>query len=312
MAIFSLSLLGCGGGGGYSTSSTSPSPTSDQIPAPAPVASVSIFGPAIAAPKHLLFSSGNLYVTYQSGIYMLDGWGNQVQSYAVSNAVGIGMQSGHIYHTGYITNGEDTLFELGGLTPLLAYTHNHFDGLAFYSTNMLYVANTTNVLVYTNFANSVTVSGLGGTPMAMAADTANARVYITLDNNKIGYLPASGVTSNTSMTVLTQTSPNAWGPLNHPNGIAVASNGFAYVVSQGDVSGNGGYISKVNTSTGVTETLMSDAVGDWGSLPVGFCNPTGIAIDATNENLYVTNTGGCSSSYSGYGNSNKILKIKLP
>jgi hypothetical protein len=99
--------------------------------------------------------------------------------------------------------------------------------------------------------------------------------------------------------------------LQHPNGVIVAAGGYAYVVSQGDVSGNGGYISKINTSTGVTEILVSDSVGSWGSVPVGFCRPTGITIDATSENLFVSN-GSCSVTYSGYGNRNKILKIKLP
>lgn len=312
IAIFSLPLFGCGGGGGASSSGNPSSPT----PVPIPIASVSVFASNITAPKHLVFAGNNLYVTFQSGIKKLDTSGGVLQEYTVTNAVGIGVQtsgqSDHIYHTGNIISNEDTLFELGSVNPLLAYAHNNFDGIAFYSSNMLYAANTNNVLVYTNFVNPVTVSGLGGTPMAMAADVTNARVYLTLDNNTIGYLPTSGLTGNTQLTVLTQTSPNVWGPLNHPNGIAVSSNGFVYVVNQGDVSGNGGYISKINIGTGATETLISDVVGDWGGVPVGFCRPIGVAVDATNENLYVTNAGGCSSGYSGYSNRNKILKIKLP
>jgi hypothetical protein len=56
---------------------------------------------------------------------------------------------------------------------------------------------------------------------------------------------------------------------------------------------------------------MSDSVGDWGTLPVGFCGATGITLDNSNENLYVTN-GSCLNGYSGYGNHDRILKIKLP
>jgi hypothetical protein len=185
---------------------------------------------------------------------------------------------------------------------------NNFDGIAFYSTNMLFVANVTYVLVYTNFSNPQRIN-LATTPVSLASDVAKARVYLTTDDGKIGYInptnPSAGVTN------LTQTSPARWGPLQRPNGLIVATNGFVYAVNQGDLSGNGGYISKIDTTTGVTQVLVSDSVGSWGAVPVGFCGPTGITIDSTNENLFVSN-GSCSVSYSGYGNRNKILKIKLP
>ena len=177
------------------------------------------------------------------------------------------------------------------------------------STNMLFVANVTYVLVYTNFSNPQRIS-LTSTPISLASDIAKARVYLSTDDGKIGYInptnPSAGVTN------LTQTSPARWGPLQRPNGMVVASTGFVYVVSQGDLSGNGGYISKIDTTTGIAEVLVSDSVGSWGSLPVGFCGPTGITIDSTNENIYVSNGINCSQGYSGYGNRNKILKIKLP
>ncbi|WP_146179017.1 YncE family protein [Limnohabitans sp. Rim8] len=307
MGVLAAALLGCGGGGGGG----SPAVVNSQPPVtpPVPVAFVSVFGPTIAAPKHLVFSGANLYVAYQSGILVLNSTGSFVTSYSVADAVGIGVQSGLVYHTGNITSGEDTIFELGSLTPKVAYALNNFDGMVFYASNMLFVANSSNVLAYTNFSNPVFITGLGATPMAMAADTLNARIYLTLDDNKIGFLNPTNPSAG--LTVLTEVTPAKWGPLQKPNGVVVSSTGFAYVVNQGDPNGTGGYISKINTTTGATETLLSDSVGNWGSLAVGFCGPIGITLDGTQENLYVTN-GSCLSSYSGYGNSNKILKIKLP
>ncbi len=273
------------------------------------MASVSLFGPTISDPKHLVFSGSNLYVAAQSGILVLNSAGSLTTTYTVNNAVGVGVQSGLVYHTGNIVSGQDTIFELGSQTPKVAYTSNNFDGMVFYSSNMLFVANSTNVLAYTNFANPAPISGLGATPMAMAADTNKARIYLTLDNNKIGFLDPTN--AGAGLIVLTEATPAKWGPLLRPNGVVVSSSGFAYVVNQGDVHGDGGFVSKINTSTGATETLISDSVGGWGSLPVGFCGPVGIALDSAQEYLYVTN-GSCSSNYSGHGNSNKILKIKLP
>lgn len=307
ISVLAAALFGCGGGGGGGNpadSSSQPPPT-----LPTPVASVSLFGPTISDPKHLVFSGSNLYVAAQSGILVLNSAGSLTTTYTVNNAVGVGVQSGLVYHTGNIVSGQDTIFELGSQTPKVAYTSNNFDGMVFYSSNMLFVANSTNVLAYTNFANPAPISGLGATPMAMAADTNKARIYLTLDNNKIGFLDPTN--AGAGLIVLTEATPAKWGPLLRPNGVVVSSSGFAYVVNQGDVHGDGGFVSKINTSTGATETLISDSVGGWGSLPVGFCGPVGIALDSAQEYLYVTN-GSCSSNYSGHGNSNKILKIKLP
>lgn len=309
--LCAITFLGCGGGGGGGAGSASSGGASVvNAPAPTPVAMVSIFAPGVTfnAPKNLMFSSGNLYVANQPDILKISSAGALVQSYAVSNPIGIGMQSNNIYHTGEL-GGFDGIFQLGNSTFLVdRLPSNNFDGIAFYSTNMLFVANVTNILAYTNFANPRTIP-ITATPVGLAADVTLARVYVTTDDGKIGYInptnPGAGVTN------LTQTAPARWGPLQHPNGVIVAASGYAYVVSQGDVSGNGGYISKINTSTGVTEILVSDSVGSWGSVPVGFCGPTGITIDATSENLFVSN-GSCSVTYSGYGNRNKILKIKLP
>ena len=297
--------MGCGGGGGGSDDQSQiQSPSEPSVPT---VATVSVFGPVISAPKYLVFSGTNLYVTNQSGVIALDGAGLQTNSYPVTNAVGIAVQGGRIYHTG-VVGGQDNIFELGNGSPKLPLASNNFDGMVFYSTNMLFMANTNNVLAYTNFLNPQTIATLGASPVAMAADTNRSRVYATLDNNRISEI---NPTNLSSMTVLTQTLPDRWGPLQRPNGLVVANNGFVYVANQGDLSGNAGYISKINTSTGSTEVLLSETVGDWGSAPVGFCNPTGVVLDSSQEYLYVTN-GSCSVGYSGYANSNRILKIKLP
>lgn len=297
--------MGCGGGGGGSDDQSQiQSPSEPSVPT---VATVSVFGPVISAPKYLVFSGTNLYVTNQSGVIALDGAGLQTNSYPVTNAVGIAVQGGRIYHTG-VVGGQDNIFELGNGSPKLPLASNNFDGMVFYSTNMLFMANTNNVLAYTNFLNPETIATLGASPVAMAADTNRSRVYATLDNNRISEI---NPTNLSSMTVLTQTLPDRWGPLQRPNGLVVANNGFVYVANQGDLSGNAGYISKINTSTGSTEVLLSETVGDWGSAPVGFCNPTGVVLDSSQEYLYVTN-GSCSVGYSGYANSNRILKIKLP
>lgn len=301
--MITLTLIGCGGGGGGG----SPQSQSPGVSLAPPVATISIFGPAISAPKHLVFSGSNLYVTHQTGVMVLDSAGLQTNSYAVTNAVGIAVQGGRVYHTGRL-GGEDTVFELGNGSALLALASNNFDGMVFYSTNMLFMANTNNVLAYTNFSNPQTIATLGAIPVAMAADNSRARVYATLDNNRIAEI---NPTNLSSMTALTQTSPDRWGPLMRPNGLVVSTNGFVYVANQGDSSGNAGYISKINTSTGSTEVLFSEVVGDWGTVPVGFCNPTGLALDGSQQYLYVTN-GSCSVGYSGYANRNRILKIKLP
>lgn len=302
--LLTLTLIGCGGGGGGGgNDSQVASPQSSAASTP----TVSVFGPVISAPKYLVFSGENLYVTHQVGVIALDAAGLQTNTYAVTNAVGIAVQGGRVYHTGKV-GGQDTLLELGSGAPLLAFAANNFDGMAFYSTNLLFMANTNNVLAYTNFSNPQIIATLGATPVSMASDTTRSRVYATLDDNRIAEINPVNLSS---MAVLTRTLPDRWGPLRRPNGLVVANNGFVYVVNQGDLSGNSGFISKINTSTGVTEVLMSDFIGDWTGVPVGFCNPTGIALDSSQQNLYVTN-GDCSANYSGYGNRNRILKIKLP
>lgn len=307
LLLMTLTLIGCGGGGGGSGVSRDEQSQNPGLPLVPTVATVSVFGPVISAPKYLVFSGTTLYVTNQTGVIALDGAGSQTNSYAVTNAVGIAVQDGRIYHTG-VSGGQDNVFELGNGSPKLPLASNNFDGMVFYDTNMLFIANTNNVLAYTNFLNSQPIATLGAIPVAMAADTNRSRVYTTLDNNRIAEIDPSDLSS---MSPLTQTLPDRWGPLQRPNGLAVANNGFVYVANQGDLSGNSGFISKINTSTGSTEVLLSETVGDWGSVPVGFCNPTGVALDSSQQNLYVTN-GSCSVGYSGYANRNRILKIRLP
>lgn len=312
--LLAVTFCGCGGGGGGSsgtsggTSGGAVSPPT--TPAPVPVPMVSIFAPGVTLnlPKHLLFSGDNLYVANQPDILKISSAGVLLQSYAVTNPIGIGTQASNIYHTGGPAT-DVGIFQLGSSTYLVdRLASNNFDGIAFYSTNMLFVANVTYVLAYTNFSNPVRIN-LSTTPAALASDVTKGRVYLTTEDGKIGFInptnPSAGVTN------LTQTSPARWGPLQRPNGLVVASTGFVYVVNQGDISGNGGYISKINTTTGVAEVLVSDSVGSWGAVPVGFCGPTGITLDSTNENLFVSN-GDCSIGYTGKGNRNKILKIKLP
>jgi hypothetical protein len=305
LLLMTLTLIGCGGGGGGgSPDEQSQDPGVPLVPT---VATVSVFGPVISAPKYLVFSGTTLYVTNQTGVIALDGAGLQANSYAVTNAVGIAVQDGRIYHTG-VVGGQDNVFELGNGSPKLPLASNNFDGMVFYSTNMLFMANTNNVLAYTNFLNPQIIATLGASPVAMAADTNRSRVYATLGNDRIAEIDPTNLSS---MTALTQTLPDRWGPLQRPNGLIVANNGFVYVANQGDLNGDSGYISKINTSTGSTEVLLSETVGDWGSVPVGFCNPTGVALDSSQQYLYVTN-GSCSVGYSGYSNSNRILKIRLP
>lgn len=300
--LLMLPLTGCGGGGGGDAQGQSlGAPSNPTIP------TVSIFGPAINSPKYLVFSGSNLYVTYQAGVMALDGAGLQTNTYPVTDAVGIAVQSGRIYHTGKL-GGQDTVMELGNGSGLLALTSNNFDGMVFYSTYMLFMANTNNVLAYTNFSNPRTIDTLGSIPLSMAADNNRSRVYVTLDGNRIAEINPINLAS---MTPLTQTSPNLWGPLQRPNGLVVSSNGFVYVVNQGDQNGNSGFVSKIKTSSGDTEVFFSETVGNWGAVPVGFCNPTGITLDSSQQNLFVTN-GSCSPSYSGYANRNRILKISLP
>ena len=222
--LLAMTLLGCGGGGGGggpSGGAVSPATT----PAPVTVAMVSVFAPGVTfnLPKHLLFSGGNLYVANQPDILKVSSAGALLQSYAVTNPIGIGTQSNNIYHTGEL-GGFDGIFQLGSSTFLVdRLASNNFDGIAFYSTNMLFVANVTYVLVYTNFSNPQRIN-LATTPVSLASDVAKARVYLTTDDGKIGYInptnPSAGVTN------LTQTAPARWGPLQRPNGLIVASNGF--------------------------------------------------------------------------------------
>jgi hypothetical protein len=306
MFLLLLALTGCGGGGGGGGGGGAQSQT-PGVPYFPTVPTVSIFGPNIDSPKYLVFSGANLYVTYQSGVMVIDGAGLQTNSYAVTNAVGIAVQSGRIYHSGEV-GGQDTVMELGNGSGLLAFASNNFDGMVFYSTNMLFMANTNKVLAYTNFSNPQTIATLGATPLTMAADINRSRVYVTLGSNRIAEI---NPTNLSGMTSLTQTSPNQWGPLQRPNGLFVANDGFVYVANQGDLSGHSGYISKINAANGSTEVFFSETVGDWGVLPVGFCNPTGVTIDSGQQYLFVTNSD-CSQSYSGYGNRNRILKIRLP
>lgn len=153
--LLAMTLPGCGGGGGGGGGTSGVAVSPATTPAPVTVAMVSVFAPGVTfnLPKHLLFSGGNLYVANQPDILKVSSAGALLQSYAVTNPIGIGTQSNNIYHTGEL-GGFDGIFQLGNATFLVdRLASNNFDGIAFYSTNLLFVANVTYVLVYTNFSN---------------------------------------------------------------------------------------------------------------------------------------------------------------
>lgn len=310
LLLVATALVGCGGGGGDSTSNSSSSQSQ-------PLAAIERFaaGVSFVAPKHMSFSNGQLFVADGLGTGRIAVVNSTSQALVPSSTVdvtspyGIGLLSSDIYYTAEDASSDDGIYKLGNLSSLVALSaSNQFGGFAFYSTTGLFVANGTSVLVYSSsngFSTSTQTIALAS-PEALASDTNKALVYASLGNNTVVSIdPATNAT-----TVLTQTNPSKWGPLMLPQGIAV-SGGYAYVVSQGSSQGDGGYLSKVNTTTGETEVLVSDTVGDWGSLPVGFCRATGIAIDVSGQYAYVSNGNTCTNAVHRQ-NQDQIFKIKLP
>lgn len=307
-----LALTGCGGGGG---SSSSPSPSTPPI---VPVSTIERFatGVGFLSPKHMVFVGTNLFIADQTAggrIAELDSVAQTLVSagtVSVTSPLGIAVLSNGVYFTARDSSSYEGIYLLGSSSSLVSLSiSNNFGGMTFFSTNMLFVANGSSVLLYSASDNfSVATQSLAlSSPVALAADASKGLVYSSLGNDTV----ASINPINLAVSVLTQTNPAHWGPFLKPQGIAVSSNGYAYVVSQGNASGDGGYVSKVNTSTGVTEVVVSDSVGNWGVLPVGLCAPTGVAIDATNEYLYVSNGNTCTDPIH-HQNHDQILKIKLP
>lgn len=316
-ALFSSVLTGCGGGGGGSPSGA---PSSSTGPTVIPPAFIQRFatGVSFLSPKHMALVGTNLYVADRTVNGLVSGRIAKIDTASqalltattVSNPFGVALKSTDVYYTATDASGFQGIYLMGNGSSVVALSNsNNFGGLAFYSNTKLYAANSSAVLVYPSSGNfnTSTVNIALSSPTALTMDVNKTLVYASLgDNTVVSINP-----SNDATTVLTQSSPVRWGPLMQPQGIAVSTNGYAYVVSQGDVHGDGGYISKVDTSTGVTEVLVSDTVGDWGSVPVGFCQATGVAIDANNEYLYVSNGNTCTNVVH-HQNHDQILKIKLP
>jgi len=307
-------FAGCGGGGGGGESNSSSSSSSSQSPPPATIERFAA-GVTFVAPRHMSFSNGQLFVADGTGSGRIAVVNSTSQALVpastinVTSPYGVGLLSNDIYYTAVDASTYDGIYKMGNLSSLVALSaSNQFGGFAFYSSTGLFVANGTSILVYSsanNFSTSTQTITLSS-PAALAADINKALVYASLGNNTVVSInPATNAT-----TVLTQTSPVKWGPFALPQGIAV-SGGYAYVVSQGSAQGDGGYLSKVNTTTGQTEIIASDTVGSWGSLPVGFCQATGIAIDANGQYAYVSNGNTCTDTVHRQ-NRDQILKIKLP
>ena len=317
--LLCASLAGCGGGGGGGSGSGSGSgsmtPSSSQSPISATIERFAA-GVSFVAPKHMGFSSNQLFVADDSGVAGRIAAINSVSqalvpgsTIHVTSPYGIGLLSGDIYYTAQDASSYDGVYELGNGSSLVALSaSNQFGGFSFYSTTGLFVANGTSVLVYSssNGFSTPTQSIPLASPESLTSDTAKARVYASLGNNTV----VSINPSTNATTVLTQSNPHKWGPLMLPQGIAV-SGGYAYIVNQGSAQGDGGYLSKVNTTTGETEVIVSDTVGNWGSLPVGFCKATGIAIDSAGEYAYVSNGNSCTDALHRQ-NRDQIFKIKLP
>ncbi len=305
-------FTGCGGGGGGSDSNSNSS--SSQSPPPAVIERFAA-GVSFVAPKYMSFSNGQLFVADGTGAGRIAVVNSTSQALVPASTVnvtspyGIGLLSSDVYYTAEDASSYDGIYKLGNLSSLVALSaSNQFGGFAFYSTTGLFVANGSSILVYSsanNFSTSTQTITLAS-PAALASDVNKSLVYASLGNNTVVSInPATNAT-----TVLTQTNPIKWGPFTLPQGIAV-SGGYAYVVSQGSAQGDGGYVSKVNTTTGETEVVVSDTVGNWGSLPVGFCRATGIAIDANGEYAYVSNGNTCTNAVH-QQNRDQIFKIRLP
>jgi hypothetical protein len=305
-------LVGCGGGGGADSSTSNPPASQTLLPA-----AIERFATGIAfvAPKHMGFSNAQLFVADGANggrVAVIDSVSQALvpaRTINVTSPYGIGLLNSDIHYTAQDVSGHDGIYELGNGSSLVALSaSNQFGGFTFYSTTNLFVANGSSVLVYSSsdaFLNSSQSIPLSS-PEALVADFSKRLVYATLGNNTVASInPTTNAT-----TVLTQTNPNKWGPFLLPQGIAISGD-YAYVVSQGNVQGDGGYVSKVNTTTGETEIIVSDTVGNWGNLPIGFCSATGIAIDASGDYAYVSNGNTCSNAVHRQ-NRDQIFKIKLP
>jgi len=313
LGVACAALMGCGGGGGggaVNSQNSSPSPT--LVPA-----AIERFasGVSFVAPKHMMFSNGQLFVADGTGsgrIAVVDATSQALvpsRTINVTNPFGIGILSADIHYTARDPSGYDGIYKIGSGSSLVALSSsNQFGGFTFYSTTGLFVANGNSVLAYSSVDGfSASRQNIALTsPEALVADTNKTLVYASLGNNTVVSINPTNFTT----AVLTQTNPNKWGPLLLPQGMVVAA-GYAYVVSQGDAQGDGGFVSKVNTTTGETEVIVSDTVGSWGSLPVGFCRATGIAIDSAGDYIYVSNGNTCTNA-THQQNRDQILKIRLP
>ena len=249
-------------------------------------------------------SSGGAVVTFNTA----DGsmYGSRIP---VSNPFGVAVQpnTSDIYYTGGGVN-HQTIYVNGSPTSIPDTGANLY-GLAFTSQQDLYVADISgsgSILIYRNLSPAIPsyVGSLGGFPSALVAN--GNLIYVSLSGDNASILEFDPANVNAVPNHGVRTLP--WGTFKFPNGIAVDGD-YAYVANAGSAQGDGGFISKVKISDGTKEVFASDSVGVWSAQTVGFCSPAGVAI--YDKYLYVSN-GTCSPTYSGYGNRNTILKIKLP
>jgi hypothetical protein len=312
--FFSTILMGCGGGGGGGASQTD----SGGPVLPPYEKTISTFATsayALIEPKLMVVSGAGLLTvvdkSFGGSVVTFNTTDGSVHGtrLAVSNASGVAVQpvTSTIYYTGDGVNNQTVL--ANGNPAGIPDTGGNLYGLVFTSQQDLYVANISgsgSILVYSNFNPAATpsVSSLGGFPSSLVAN--GNLIYISMSGNDASILELDPSHINDVPHHGVRTLP--WGTFKFPNGIAI-DGGYAYVVNAGSASGDGGFISKVKLSDGSKEVFASDSVGVWSTQTPGFCNPAGIAI--YEKYVYVSN-GVCSSTYSGYSNRNKILKIKLP
>lgn len=301
-------LSACGGGGGGSSAGVAPQPTNSTVAAKT-ITTFDTFGVSTTRPQLMAVSGAGLLTVALPGDGRVDTFslstGQRVSTYNVTSPVGVALKTGSaaVYYSamsGIYTNGGASLIsDVGG----------NYTGLVFTSASTLYVGNIANGGSIDKYVTSVSTSvpsrvlrSFTGLPSGIAvySDNLGTYLYVTQSDGNI----AKVNTSNDSHANV------AWGTFDHPSGIAIDSNGYAYVANAGPSNnGDHGYITKVKISDGTREVFASETQGVWQTNAPGFCGLSGLAIDG--GYLYAAN-GECSTNYSGYANRNKILKIKLP
>lgn len=184
--------------------------------------------------------------------------------------------------------------------------------LAYDSANgNLYVTDTSNCEVrqvtatgvVTTIAGSTSCGSADGTgssasfgsPAGIAFDSNNGDLYVTDTSNcVIRQITATGVVTTVAGSSTTCGSADGSGSsasFNYPSGIAYDTvNGDLYVTDQSNCE-----VRQV-TPAGVVTTLAGSTTcsfADGAGSSAGFSNPAGIAFDASNGDLYVTDVGNC-------------------